>query len=264
MECADCGVRSSVGYCRECEMLLCEVCSHTCEICGTTVCRSHIQRSSRGRSICVSCVVSRYDKRARQSRELRERRAERAELGHKVHKSRKPHKSHESRKSDKPDKPDESRREPVESLSFESLTRDVGPLPGGAPASEPEAPPRAEPSPRDFGEMPLATQEEINARVLTGSASQRSPTWLSGLGLGVVSWVLCVAAIRASEVDLQQAILVFVALIVALGTVVWTAPGAFARQAGPDRTRSRIAFAVGALALMLAGWLQAGRWLAAG
>ena len=234
MECGDCGVRSSVSYCDECELLLCEVCGNVCERCHKVVCRSHIQRTSSGRNVCVSCVVANYDKRAKQSRELRERRAQRAELGRKVRK-------HSARKE--------------ESLSFESLSRDLGPGPS-VPAPAPDL--------RDFHAIPVADPEQLNARVLTGSASRRSPTWISGLAMGVLAWLLCAGALRDAPFPVQQAIFNLVALLVSLGAVVLTCPGAFAKIAGPDRTRSRIAFAVGLGALLVAVGLYVMRGMNAG
>lgn len=240
MECSECNVRSSVGFCHECEMLLCEVCSHRCDRCHKSFCRSHIQRTSSGRSICVSCVVANYDKRAKQSKELRERRAERAELGRKKR---------------------NARTGASEGFSFESLTKDEEPLP--AAREEPPAEPTYAPG-RDFDASPLADAEALNARVLTGSASQRTPTWLSGLGLGIVSWLVLLAALNSSEIGAQRAILNLVALCLSLGTAVWTAPGAFAYVEGASRSRGRFAFSVGALALLCSAIMYYLRWAHSG
>lgn len=241
MQCAECGVRSAVGYCTECETMLCEVCGRTCSECGKIACRSHLQRTSSGRNICVSCVVLHYDKRARQSKERRERRAEEVALGGKT---RKHHKhTHEP-----------------ENLSFEALARDLGPVSTPlivpVPREEQEAPAPFEPSHHhDFDHGPLRDREALNARVLTGSAATRTPPWLSGMGLGLVSWLLAFAATGPSDMALQQGILSAVALLLSLGTVAWTASGALSKVAAPGRSRCRVALAIGAAALLFSGML---------
>ncbi len=246
MECAECGVRSAVGYCGECETLLCEVCGRTCSQCGKIACRSHLQRTSSGRNICVSCVVLHYDKRARQSKERRERRAEDVAMGGKTRK----HHKHAAA---------------PESLSFEALARDMGPL--AAPILEyrdhvPERPDNESERPQIVvNRGPLADADALNARVLTGSANVRTPSWLGGLGLGVVSWVLCIAARGQSESAMEDGILNSVALLISFGTVVWTAPGAFSKEATSARTWCRVALLVGLGALIFAGLLGAARWL---
>ena len=251
MQCAECGVRSAVGYCGECETLLCEVCGRTCSQCGKVACRSHLQRTSSGRNICVSCVVLHYDKRARQSKERRERRAEEAAMGGKTHKHHKHHKPAAQ----------------PENLSFESLARDMAPAP--IPVFVPEPPeekeqPRAYESARphdDFDHGPLRDREALNARVLTGSASTGLPTWISGLGLAIFAWLICLAARGESGLPLQDGILSIVAFMLSLGAVVWTAPGALMKDAVPIRTRSRVALGVGGGALLYSVLLLSVHWL---
>jgi hypothetical protein len=246
MECAECGVRSAVGYCGECETLLCEVCGRTCSQCGKIACRSHLQRTSSGRNICVSCVVLHYDKRARQSKERRERRAEEVAMGGKTRK----HHKHAA--------------EP-ENLSFEALAREIGPLAAPIPEYRDEDPERSD---NESGRPqivvnrgPLADADALNARVLTGSANTRTPPWLGGLSMGVISWILCFAARGQSESALEDGILNGVALLISFGTVVWTAPGAFSKEATSARTWCRVALMVGLGALVFAGLLGAARWL---
>lgn len=247
MQCAECGVRSAVGYCGECETLLCEVCGRTCSQCGKVACRSHLQRTSSGRNICVSCVVLHYDKRARQSKERRERRAEEAAMGAKT---RKHHKQ---------------ATEP-ENLSFEALARDLTPPP--RPVFVPEIreeaaePPSFDSKRQDaFEHGPRYDRDALNARVLTGSASARTPPWASGLALGVVSWLLCLAARGPAAVEVQQFIYSGVAFLLSLGTVAWTAPGSFSKEVTPARTRCRAALAIGAGAVVFSGLLLARKWL---
>lgn len=242
MECAQCGIRSSVGFCHECEMLLCEVCGHQCERCHKTVCRSHIQRTSSGRNVCVSCVVENYEKRATQSKELREKRAVRAEIGRKTRRKREPGAS-------------QGGDNPSESFSFESLVRgdETSPYAVSGPSAK-------EPAYRMDG-MPLADPEALNRRVLTGSAQQGKPTWLTGLALAFMSWVFLLSAYRATEIGAQKAILTLVALILSIGTVVWTASGAFAILESRERTRGRAVFSLGLAALLGAILIYARRWM---
>lgn len=264
MECAECGVRSAVGYCNECETLLCEVCGRTCERCGKVACRGHLQRTSSGRTICVACVVQHYDNRARQTRELRERRAEETAMGGKTKKHR-----HEGARHESPHK--RAAPAPEENFSFESLSRELGaaPVPFVEHEREPEPEARrmpagardldAPPSVRVHG-GPLGDPDALNARVLTGSASTRTPPWLSGLMLGVVSWALCFLSLRESAFAFQQWILGLVALVVSLGTVVWTVAGAFGKEPTPARTRCRVAFGLGLGAFVLAVWIGYRNW----
>jgi hypothetical protein len=257
MQCAECGVRSAVGYCGECETLLCEVCGRTCSQCGKVACRSHLQRTSSGRNICVSCVVLHYDKRARQSKERRERRAEEAALGAKTHKHHKHH-----------NHPRPATAEP-ENLSFESLARDMAPAPIPVFVPEPDEPERERESrpyeivrPHDaFDHGPLRDREALNTRVLTGSASTGTPPWISGLGMGLFAWLLCFSATGETVLPLQGGILSLVAFLLSAGAVAWTAPGAFIKEAAPIRVRSRVAFGVGAGALFYSAVLNIVHWL---
>jgi len=254
MQCAECGVRSAVGYCGECETLLCEVCGRTCSQCGKVACRSHLQRTSSGRNICVSCVVLHYDKRARQSKERRERRAEEAALGGKTHKHHKHH------KHDKP-------KAETESLSFEALARDMSPAPIPVFVPEPEEVPRETPALDNrhhhdtFDHGPLRSREALNTRVLTGSATTGTPTWITGLGVGLFSWLLCFAATGETVLPLQDGILSVVAFVLSVGAVAWTAPAALIKEAVPLRTRSRIALGIGAGALLYSTALNIVHWL---
>jgi hypothetical protein len=191
-------------------------------------------------------VVLHYDKRARQSKERRERRAEEVAMGGKTRK----HHKHAA--------------EP-ENLSFEALAREIGPLAAPIPEYRDEDPERSD---NESGRPqivvnrgPLADADALNARVLTGSANTRTPPWLGGLSMGVISWILCFAARGQSESALEDGILNGVALLISFGTVVWTAPGAFSKEATSARTWCRVALMVGLGALVFAGLLGAARWL---
>ncbi len=251
MECGECEVRSSVGFCHECEMLLCEVCSHTCERCKKTVCKSHIQRTSSGRRICVSCVVHHYDKRAKQTKERREMRAEAAVDGGPA--APKKHKRSSSKGATTP------AAAPVDSFSFQSLQEGVDEHPGvpivGPPVDHrPAGPPSRGPVGETSGGFtPLVDENALNERVLTGSASARTPTWMSGLAMSVLAWFMCLASFSGSELGIQQGIFNLLALIIGFGAVIWTGPSSFAKGDKSLRTRSRLALAVGASALLLSG-----------
>jgi len=235
MECGECGIRSSVGYCHECEVLLCEVCSQICERCKNTVCKSHIQRTSSGRRICVSCVVHHYDKRAKKTKERREMRAEAVVAGDK--------KSAKKKTSGITSSKATSAAPAAESFSFESLQADMGGVPFTLPTDTRD--------PELFS--PLVDKEALNQRVLTGSASTAKPAWLSGLLLLALAWVVFVGALTGGSFGAQRTIFNAVAVILSLGTVAWTASGALAKGNKQLRKRNRIVFALGLITFLFAG-----------
>ena len=55
MECGVCEIRSSIGYCIECQKLLCETCSQTCDECGKLMCPDHVYESRSGKIYCNPC-----------------------------------------------------------------------------------------------------------------------------------------------------------------------------------------------------------------
>ena len=59
MECAICQVRSSVGYCAECQMLLCDECGIHCTKCGKLVCPQHVQETRSHKQLCSDCMADR-------------------------------------------------------------------------------------------------------------------------------------------------------------------------------------------------------------
>lgn len=63
MECHICQVRSSIGYCVECQGLLCETCGVPCDQCGKLSCPSHVHATRGGRELCGSCYADRKAKR---------------------------------------------------------------------------------------------------------------------------------------------------------------------------------------------------------
>jgi hypothetical protein len=55
VECGVCEIRSSIGFCRECQQLLCETCSETCDECGKLMCPDHVYESRSGKIYCNPC-----------------------------------------------------------------------------------------------------------------------------------------------------------------------------------------------------------------
>lgn len=59
MECAVCQVRSSVGYCAECQTLLCDECGIHCTNCGKMVCSKHVHETRSHKRLCPACMEER-------------------------------------------------------------------------------------------------------------------------------------------------------------------------------------------------------------
>ncbi len=239
MECGDCGIRSSVGFCHECEMLLCEECSRTCERCHKTVCKSHIQRTSSGRRICVSCVVLHYDQRAKKAKERREIRAEKAATVVHAHGTKK-----KKKKSGSAAPPPAAAPAAAESLSFESLQEELGGVSAGPAVMQEERP-------RAFS--PLVDEAALNERVLTGSASAKKPAWVGGLALACAGWLFFLAAFTGDALGIQQYIFNLLAVVLSFGAVAWTGPSAFDKEKVTFRVHSRIALAIGLAGLAFSG-----------
>ena len=221
-------------------MLLCEECGRTCERCHKTVCKSHIQRTSSGRRICVSCVVHHYDQRAKKSKERREIRAEKAATV--VHaKGSKKKKKKSGSSASTPAAPAAAARE---SLSFESLQEELGGISAGPAVMDDERP-------RAFS--PLVDEAALNERVLTGSASARKPAWVGGVALACAGWLLFLAAFTGESLGIQQYIFNLLAVVLSFGAVLWTGPSAFNKENVTFRVHSRIALAIGLGGLAFSG-----------
>ena len=63
MECHVCEVRSSVGFCAECQQLLCETCGVPCDTCGKISCPEHVHETRSGKRLCKGCYDERRGKR---------------------------------------------------------------------------------------------------------------------------------------------------------------------------------------------------------
>lgn len=64
VDCGLCQIRSSVGYCTECKVLLCEECSVACSACRKLVCKNHLLTTSHGRKLCRGCWELRKARRS--------------------------------------------------------------------------------------------------------------------------------------------------------------------------------------------------------
>ena len=61
MECSICNSRSSIGYCPDCQKLLCEECGVGCAQCGILLCEDHRIRVGEGIYYCKRCVKKSKD-----------------------------------------------------------------------------------------------------------------------------------------------------------------------------------------------------------
>lgn len=68
MDCAVCGIRSSTGYCVECQTLLCEECGIACETCGKLVCPEHVEETRSGKRLCATCMTKRREERRKRKK----------------------------------------------------------------------------------------------------------------------------------------------------------------------------------------------------
>ncbi|MBI5094136.1 MAG: hypothetical protein HZB26_17050 [Candidatus Hydrogenedentes bacterium] len=64
MECSICLVRSSVGYCSACQILLCDECGISCTKCGKLVCSQHVHETRSHKQLCPECMEERKTRAA--------------------------------------------------------------------------------------------------------------------------------------------------------------------------------------------------------
>jgi hypothetical protein len=73
MDCSVCEIRSSIGYCEDCNTLLCDECHTKCDVCAAMLCPDHVNMTRGGRSLCLSCYEERNArKKARHDRHGRD------------------------------------------------------------------------------------------------------------------------------------------------------------------------------------------------
>lgn len=70
MDCSVCRVRSSVSYCADCETLLCEECSESCDECQKRICSRHVHESRSGRPLCGACYEAYSQRRLAGDRDV--------------------------------------------------------------------------------------------------------------------------------------------------------------------------------------------------
>ncbi len=69
MDCAVCSIRSSIGFCVECHILLCEECATICTRCGKLMCTDHVHETRSGKTLCMECVEERRARRKERAEE---------------------------------------------------------------------------------------------------------------------------------------------------------------------------------------------------
>lgn len=74
-------------------------------------------------------------------------------------------------------------------------------------------------------------KEALNRKVLTASAPQGTPIWISSLVGGIAAWVVFWPAARSTLFTDIRDILLMIVMVVALGTVLWSVSGMVQRGA---------------------------------
>lgn len=238
MECSVCHVRSTVGYCKTCERMLCEVCGISCSRCKKLVCREHRSTTPGGRNLCPECMAAREAKRKAQEAE----KAGAAMEG--------------------------------SGLSFQELMADVGDeLAADHPVEAPpepeeekledwrpdwagEAPP--EPAPKE--EKPKSLEEELNARVLTASTPPPRPMWIGALAAPAMAWLLVFLLWNTTMFrDILQPWMSYLIMLMAAGGLLWAGAGGLRPKAGKaERVLCGTGFLLSFVALVVAWRMRHG------
>jgi len=233
MECSVCHVRSMVNYCKECERMLCEVCGVPCSRCKKFLCRAHRSTTPGGRNLCPECMADREAKRARQAKENAEAKA-------------------------------------GGGSSFQDLMEEFDDelIPGQkAPVAEDEEPPadyrpdwagEAPPEPAPKDDRPKTIEDQLNARVLTGSTPPPRPMWIGAIIAAGMAWLLIFLVAQTSAFRaILQPWMSYTAMLVALGAIVWAIAGYRDRETLLFRRRlCGIGFLLGVGALGVAWWMR--------
>jgi len=186
MECSECGVRGSEGYCVVCHKLLCEVCATRCAVCSTILCDRHRERTTGGRDLCPRCMTRRNEERA-------------ARL---LARSKRNHGHHHA-----------------ESLSFQALQAGTDEMPGANFRADPGGDVVSRLA------QAAVDNEEINQRVLTASAHKTTPVWVSSLFLGGLCCVLLLLVVGRSGYQSLQPWMSYFIMFMSLLTAVWAVHG---------------------------------------
>ncbi|MBI2431248.1 MAG: hypothetical protein HYV26_00025 [Candidatus Hydrogenedentes bacterium] len=229
MECSVCKVRSTIGYCKECQRVLCEVCSIPCDRCKKLLCRVHRQRTPGGRNLCAECMAHRNARRAQQEQEKASKKEETFSFQ---------------------DLLDEFGDEVLPGPKKTAVKQEAAKIEEFRPDWAGEAPP--EPPPKQ--EPPKTTEDEINARILTGSAARSRPLWINSAIIGVMACLLGFTAGRNTYFgSLLQPWLSYVIMLVACAAILWAIMG-WRQKEQPlrDRRLCGIGLVLGCIALVLA------------
>ena len=208
MECSVCSVRGPIGFCAVCRVLLCEHCGEECLACGRLVCPAHRQGPRTGEYICNECAPKVGAPPA-------------AALSAVT--------------------PPKTPPRAAGSLSFDQLSAELGDVPyRGSAADEPlpergEAP--AEPSERHKHLRRKPTDDPKEFRVLTASAPQATPIWLSGLFAGGMACVLLLPVIKRSAFRDFQPWYSYAVMMMAFAAVFWSGYGLTRRKDAPTLRR---------------------------
>lgn len=227
MPCTVCKSPEAAFHCVDCADALCRQHAVGCQGCRKALCPDHIQRTPGGRILCNTCMKARNERH-------RQRRAE-----------------------------EEAARRPAApapsgggGFSFQDLMSDLPPVPGtpegsggtsfedlGGGMGVPLAAPRDLDDPRDdrnagahgLDEVPdpeverklaqLLGEDEQAVRVLAGSAPKPRPMWISGLGLGLLTWGVCYYIALNSAYNSFEPYASYLVAVLGLGGVAWSVSG---------------------------------------
>ena len=165
-----------------------------------------------------------------------------------------------------------------ESLSFQSLIQELGdttPTAGTAPENQP-------PSATDIPDGSLLDKDEdyfggtvdgnayvapslkkqkqltsIEQRLLTGSAAQKTPLWLTSLFIGGASCLLLLPIIFRSSLMVWQPVYSYVVMLLGGGAVFWAVYGMLRDEAPEERWRCLFGIGLGLISLIVAFLMRA-------
>lgn len=235
MECSVCQVRSQVGFCKNCERLLCEVCGIPCDRCKKLVCRTHRDTTPGGRNLCPECMEQRNARRAQKLAE---------------------HKAASEREKEK---------ETSESFSFEALMADLGDAPTPASPGAAKKPNTAFADATDLlydlvpPERPRRDEDDnLSTRVLAVSGAQPTPYWNISCRASLLALVMVLAMYFFSSTGGLSTWMVGLVVAVGIAGSGLGVLGALDRAASPsNRKLCAAGIVVGLLAVLLgAYWRQ--------
>lgn len=234
MLCAVCALNPAVAQCTECKQPICGTCGIKCTRCHTFLCKAHTTRTPSGRDLCPQCMALRNAHMAAQAVLQQQQRPTVA-----LNRS-----AETVAKTPAP-------AEPIEAFSFQSLQADLPPMP--EPKFAPADLPRAEPDMEALLKK-VADVDAINARMLGGSASRRTPIWVSSIFISGIALVFSmgVASSPQSVIILQPYLSYFIILL-SLASICWAASGMTRTEdSRSERNRCTIGILLSLAALSIA------------